>query len=87
MLAFMDRNTHEVVGTVDPNTDALPHPVGNINEIRCISENDGSHGTENDIDIPWADLRFSKNDAVYRLLLKPSRAIVRKGAKFLRDMK
>lgn len=42
-LAVIDKESLDIVKTVDVNFPDLPHPVGNVNEIRCLTETDYAH--------------------------------------------
>lgn len=42
-IAVIDRKSVTPIKTVDLNFSDLPHPVGNVNEIRCLSEPDYAH--------------------------------------------
>lgn len=41
-IAIIDKKSFQKVAIVDLNFSSLPHNIGNINEIRCISEHDYS---------------------------------------------
>jgi hypothetical protein len=87
MLVLIDRKSLTVKKVIDPNAGNLPHPVGNINEIRCISEPDFSYGTTKDMDVDWATLTLSKHDTLHQLVHRPMKIIRRKGLNLLRGMR
>lgn len=42
-LSFISRQDFKLLATVNINHKDLPHSVGNVNEIRCLSEKDHAH--------------------------------------------
>ena len=64
-LAVIDRNNLDVVRILDLNHAILPHPIGNVNEVRCTSHLDFGHRALNlDVD-KLAALRLSGHDPVF----------------------
>lgn len=51
-LGIVDRGTLELVASVDLNTEAHPPGIGNVNEVRCLSEPDLGHARSERIVIP-----------------------------------
>jgi hypothetical protein len=47
---------------VDLNLPSLPHAVGNVNEVRCISEPDLTEGRPANTSIDWSKLKFAKRN-------------------------
>jgi hypothetical protein len=63
-LAFVNRNSFRVDATIDLNR--INGPVGNVNEIRCLTEVDFSHGSTADPNVKWEELRMADRDWVYK---------------------
>jgi len=83
-IAFLDRENYNVVKIIDLNVDSLPHPVGNVNEIRCISEADYSFGVNLSAQPRWKDLRMSKVDFMHQFFYKPIKFLRRKVVNLIR---
>ncbi|MCS3668062.1 hypothetical protein GGP77_002305 [Salinibacter ruber] len=43
LIAILDRSSLNLKSMVDVNFDTLPRPIGNINEIRCLTGGDEAH--------------------------------------------
>lgn len=62
-LAIIDRHTFNVVSKIDLNHPSLPHAVGNVNEVRCLSERDYGHSfTDIEHRQDFNSLSFSSGD-------------------------
>lgn len=68
-LAIIDRNTLNVVRILDINTDNLPQAVGNINEVRCLSEKDYSLGYLKPLLFDFKSLKLADVNIFDKLLL------------------
>lgn len=42
-LAVVERDSLDIECTIDLNVDALPHPIGNVNEVRLLGRHDLAH--------------------------------------------
>ena len=75
-LAVLDRATLRLRAMVDLEVGS--RPVGNVNEVRCLSEPDLGHAGPGPFELPWATMRLSSGDRVHhwrkRLLVWPRRA-------------
>jgi len=67
-LAFVNRESLRIDATIDLNR--INGPVGNVNEIRCLTGVDLSHGLAADPDVKWEALRMSDQDLVYKYFSK-----------------
>jgi len=67
-LAFVNRKNFCVDATIDLNLNN--GPVGNVNEVRCLTGADLSHGLAADPDVKWEALRMSDQDLVYKYFSK-----------------
>jgi hypothetical protein len=63
-LAVVDRNRFKIVTTIDLNFPELPHPVGNINEVRCISGEELGHDLSETLEIKWSQVDFLDDQPV-----------------------
>ena len=61
-LAVLDRKSLSILKIVDLNFQDLPHPIGNVNEIRCLSEVDLAQSRPTETRINWGDLKFAKQN-------------------------
>ena len=66
-LAVVDRQSLEVVDTVDLNVDALPHPIGNVNEVRLLGRRDLAHRRTSGIVDDAAAYALANHDPKERL--------------------
>ena len=81
-LAFVNRKNFRIDATIDLNQ---PNgPVGNINEVRCLSGMDFSHGLTSEPDVKWQMLRMSDRDLVYKFFSKHVERLRRKVVKLYR---
>jgi hypothetical protein len=63
-LAFVNRESLCIDATIDLNR--INGSVGNVNEVRCLTGVDLSHGLTADPDVKWEELRMSDQDLVYK---------------------
>ena len=63
-LAFVNRKNLNIDATIDLNR--INGPVGNVNEVRCLTGVDLSHGSAADPDVKWEKVRLSDRDWVYK---------------------
>jgi hypothetical protein len=75
-LAFVNRKSLRIDATIDLNR--LNGPVGNINEVRCLTGVDWSHGLAADPDVKWEELRMSDQDLVYKYFSRHIEYLCRK---------
>lgn len=68
-LAFVNRESFSIDATIDLNQ--INGPIGNLNEIRCLTGVDFSNGSTADLDVKWEDLRLSDRDWVYKYFSRP----------------
>lgn len=72
-LAVLDRATLRLRALVE--LQAGSRPVGNVNEVRCLSEPDLGHAGPGPFELPWGTMRLSSADRVHhwrkRLLVWP----------------
>jgi hypothetical protein len=61
-LAVIDKNFLSIIKIVDLNFSELPHPIGNINEIRCLSEAELAQARPTETQINWGELKFAKHN-------------------------
>jgi hypothetical protein len=86
-LVIMDRRSLSVIATVDLNFPSLPHPIGNINEVRCLSGEELAQAQTHPPNFDWPKLRLAKNDPVpyYLYRLQTGMALpLRRGKKLIR---
>jgi hypothetical protein len=67
-LAVIDRKTSAVVATVDLHLPGLPHPLGNINEVRRLDAQERAGQRDAPPAVDWRALRLAKNDYLSYLL-------------------
>lgn len=67
-LAFVNRKNFRLEANVDLNQKI--GPVGNVNEVRCLTGMDFSHGSAVEPDVRWEALRMSDQDLVYKYFSK-----------------
>ena len=67
-LVVIDRRSLSPMATIDLNFPLLPHPIGNINEIRCLSGGELAHGRSTPLNSHWSSLRLAKRNAFYHHL-------------------
>lgn len=63
-LAIIDRHSLSIRSTVDLDFPSLPHPIGNVNEVRCISGGEFAHGTSERLNPEWEKLRLAEGNFV-----------------------
>lgn len=62
-LAVIDRTSLETAATIDLNVDDLPHPIGNINEVRLLDQPDAGHRNGASIEQTLDGLLLAQGDA------------------------
>lgn len=84
-LIVIDKSTLAVVATVDINFPDLPHPVGNINEIRNLSTPDRAHHLCETAPLNWAKVTMAESQQwqhklfqMKTTILKPLRRLKQK---------
>lgn len=75
-LAVIDRNSLRVLGRVDLNAPTLPHPIGNVNEIRCLSETELGHAAPTPPPVALDELTFDPGSPSEQLRLHLRRAAI-----------
>lgn len=60
-IVVIDKATLAVIATVDINFPDLPHPVGNINEIRNLSQPDMAHDLLHTVPLDWAKIKMAES--------------------------
>jgi hypothetical protein len=60
-LAVVDTRTLSVLRTVDLNFPSLPHPIGNVNEIRCISGGERGHTRAQPHARDWSRMELARD--------------------------
>ena len=63
-LVFVNRQSLCIDATIDLNR--INGPVGNVNEVRCLTGVDLSHGMTAEPDVKWEELRMADQDLVYK---------------------
>ena len=64
-LAVIDRHSLSLISMVDLNLSSLPHPVGNINEVRCLSGGELAHSSPQRLTLNWSALNLAKRQPIY----------------------
>jgi hypothetical protein len=67
-LGVVDRCSLSVLAVVDLNFPGLPHPIGNINEIRCLSGGELAQSRSAPSNVDWASVRLAKSNLLYHRL-------------------
>lgn len=67
-IAVVDRETFNPIKIIDLNFEDLPHPIGNVNEIRCVSGGELAQAGAHKPTIDWDQLEFSKRNRVLHYL-------------------
>jgi hypothetical protein len=67
-IAVVDRETFSLSKIIDLNFEDLPHPIGNINEIRCLSGGELAQADSRRSKIDWDRLEFSKRNRMLHCL-------------------
>jgi hypothetical protein len=70
MLGVIEKRNLEVERLIDLNLPELPQPVGNVNEVRCISSPDYAHSSTNPIRINWSTLKFARKNLLAFWILR-----------------
>ncbi|SEU09471.1 hypothetical protein SAMN05421676_12016 [Salinibacillus kushneri] len=65
-LAFIDRKSLTLIHTIDLKLPTLPHNVGNVNEIRAISESEYAHVNQKESEIDWSSIKLAKSDLYFQ---------------------
>lgn len=60
-IVIIDKASFAVIATVDINFPDLPHPVGNINEIRNLSTQDMAHRFQRNVPLDWAKIKMAES--------------------------
>lgn len=81
-LAFVNRQNFGIEATIDLNQ--IHGPVGNVNEVRCLTGTDLSHGLTTAPDVRWEELRMSDRDFVYKYFSRHVERLRRKVLKVCR---
>lgn len=64
-LAVLRAGDLEVIrGEVDLNLPSLPHPIGNVNEVRCLSGGELGHARATALDGDWGSIRLARSGAL-----------------------
>jgi hypothetical protein len=63
-LAVIDKKSLSTHKIIDLNFPELPHPIGNVNEIRCLSELDMAQARPANTRIDWGELRLAKQNLI-----------------------
>lgn len=82
-LVLIDRDSLEVAATIDLNIPTLPQPVGNINEIRCLSAPDYSQSGNEVVD--WESIELIRKNPVRYWLTILRMQLRRLDARFSRE--
>ena len=64
-LAVIDRHALSVVRMIDLDLPSLPHAIGNINDIRCLSGGELAHAHPTKTEADWSRLRFARRDRLF----------------------
>jgi hypothetical protein len=59
-LSVIDHATLSHTHTLDLNFDGLPHPIGNVNEVRCISGGEEAHACLDARPMDWRQLTLNR---------------------------
>lgn len=62
-VAVVERESFSVRKMVDVNFNSLPHPIGNINEIRCISGGERAHHHSRISSVDWSGIELNRRTA------------------------
>lgn len=62
-LAVINRRTLDLMTCVNLNHPSHPPGIGNVNEVRCLSETDYGHSRPDPLPVEWERLRLSFGDA------------------------
>lgn len=69
-MEVIDRNSLQWITTVELDHRQLTDPVGNVNEIRCLSEPEYGHAASQSFDVEWKQLELFTNEWSQRLGLR-----------------
>lgn len=58
-LAILNRHSLSVRAILDLDFDTLPHPIGNINEVRCLEGNEEGQSRRQPVPFDWADVSLN----------------------------
>ena len=61
-LAVVDRHSLSTLAVIDLNFPDLSHPIGNINEVRCLSGDELAQSRSARSNVDWASMRLAKNN-------------------------
>jgi hypothetical protein len=67
-LAIIDRHSFSNLVTADLNFSSLPHPIGNVNEVRCLSGGELAQASADKLGAQWPDLKLAENNPVWHRL-------------------
>lgn len=59
-LSVIDRQDLAPIARIDLNFDDLPHPPGNVNEVRALSAHDEAHARQTALARDWGSLQLSR---------------------------
>jgi hypothetical protein len=76
-IGVIDRESLEIVARVDLNLPSLPHPVGNVNEVRCLSKLDFGHADFVERRIDWNHLELSRQDRMRAVKVRSRRMMAK----------
>jgi hypothetical protein len=60
-LAVVDRHSLSTLAVIDLNFPDLPHPIGNINEVRCLSGGELGQSRSASSKVDWSVIRLAKS--------------------------
>ncbi len=63
-LAVIDRHSLTTQAIIDLNFPDLPHPAGNVNEVRCLSEPDLGQANANPLAVDWGQLKLARRNGL-----------------------
>lgn len=61
-LAVVDRCSLSILAVIDLNFPDLPHPIGNINETRCLSGGELAQSRPTPLNVDWSAIRLARNN-------------------------
>jgi hypothetical protein len=67
-LVILERKSLSPLSVVDLNFSTLPHPIGNINEVRCISGGELAHSATGSLNPRLSRLKLARRSTLKHLL-------------------
>jgi hypothetical protein len=67
-IAVIDRQSYALLEIIDLNFGDLPQPIGNVNEVRCVSGGELAQARSFKTDINWSKLEFAKRNRLLHYL-------------------